>query len=391
MASLTDEMLNHLNQKLIPFWKHMKDENYGGYYGYMGHNLIIQKNAVKGCILNSRILWFFSNAYKVLKQGELLDYASHAYKFLRGGFWDKKNKGLFWSVDYKGIVEDSSKHTYNQAFAIYGLSSYYEVSEDIQALELAFELFDLIESKCCDHIGYLEAFSKEFDLVENDKLSENGVLADRTMNTLLHVFEAYTDLYRVSREEKVADRMKWIMDIFANEVYNPNLKRLEVFFDHDMNSLIDLYSYGHDIEAAWLIDRGCQVLGDEKYTKKMTKITHRLTEQVYKTAFNGESMNNECCNGSVDTSKIWWVQAEAIVGFINGYQRNPGEIKYCEAVIKLWNYIKEYVIDSREGSEWFWNANESENSSHKNGMVSMWKCPYHNGRMCFEVIRRLRE
>lgn len=389
VAMLAVEMKNHLTEKLLPFWKGMKDEENGGFYGAMNYDLEIQRNAEKGCILNSRILWFFSNAYKIVGESELLDYAQHAYEFLKDYFWDKRYQGVFWSLNHDGSVSDNSKHTYNQAFAIYGLSSYYDVTKDVEALSLALELFDLIEEKCCDDIGYLEAFDREFHLEENEKLSENGVLADRTMNTLLHVFEAYTELYRVSSEEKVAEKMKWILDIFAHDVYNPMLKRQEVFFDNQMNSLIDLHSYGHDIETSWLIDWGCQVLGDECYTKKMAVYTNALSEHVYDAAFDGSSLNNECCDGVVDRTKVWWVQAESVVGFLNEYHKNPDEKKYLNAVESLWSYIKNYVIDPREGSEWFANLDANGNLDSDNGMVSMWKCPYHNGRMCFEVIRRL--
>lgn len=389
-AILAGEIKNHLTQKLLPFWKGMKDETYGGYYGYMGYNLEIQKDAAKGCILNSRILWFFSNAYQVLGQEELLAYAAYAYRFLIEHFLDEKHGGVYWSLNYDGTVLDNSKHTYNQAFAIYGLAAYYEASKDEKALETAFLLFDLIEEKCSDETGYLEAFTREFSLEDNEKLSENGVLAERTMNTLLHVFEAYTELYRVSAEEKVAERMKVILDIFAQDVYNPILRRLEVFFDNRMNSLIDLHSFGHDIEAAWLIDLGCQILKDEKYNKKMSPITRILAEQVYETAFDGTSLSNEACNGVIDDTRIWWVQAEAMVGFLNQYNKNREKAQYMEAVYRLWNYIKNNLVDKREGSEWFWNTVEKSTSNDgEQGIVSMWKCPYHNGRMCFELLRRL--
>ena len=157
----------------------------------------------------------------------------------------------------------TTKHTYNQAFSIYALSSYYDASGDPEALETAMKLFELIENKCRDEIGYLEAFDRNFNLVDNDKLSENGVMADKTMNTLLHVFEAYTELYRVTKNSEVKAKLAWILDTFADKVYNPKLHRQEVFFDKYMNSIIDLHSYGHDIETAWLIDRGVEVLGEE--------------------------------------------------------------------------------------------------------------------------------
>ena len=385
---MVDEVKAHLTERIIPFWKSLRDDVYGGYYGYMDYGLAVDKKAVKGCILNSRILWFFSNAYTLLKEESLLEEARHGYAFMKEHCLDRENGGIFWSIGYDGEPEDTTKHTYNQAFSIYALSSYYEASGDGGALELAKELFHTIESRCTDEVGYKEAFDREFHEIENDKLSENGVIAHKTMNTLLHVFEAYTELYRVSEMPEVKERLKWIMDTFAHKVYNPALHRQEVFFDGQMNSIIDLHSYGHDIETAWLIDRGAEVLGEEEYKEKMSPITKDLTEQIYKVAFDGHSLANECEKGVVNKHRVWWVQAEAVVGFLNGYQKNPDKPEYLEAAGKVWEFIKQYVIDGREGSEWFWEVDENGRPFEGRPIVEPWKCPYHNGRMCFEVIRR---
>ena len=282
---LKREMQAHLTEKIIPFWKKLRDDKFGGYYGYMNYDLKVDQKAVKGCILNSRITWFFSNAFLTLREKSLLEEAKHGYEYLRDHCLDRENGGVFWSTSYDGNPEDTTKHTYNQAFSIYALASYYDASGDKEALETAFTLFDLIETRCTDDVGYLESFDRQFVPVENDKLSENGVIAEKTMNTLLHVFEAYTELYRVTGEHKVRERLEWILDTFADKVYNPALHRQEVFFDRNMNSILDLHSYGHDIETAWLIDRGVEVLGEKEYQDKMTPITQDLEDQIYKIAF----------------------------------------------------------------------------------------------------------
>lgn len=385
---MVQEIKEHLLEGIIPFWKGLRDNEYGGYYGGMDYDLNVDKHAVKGCILNSRILWFFSNAYTLLKDESLLDEARHGFAFMKEHCMDKENGGIFWSLKYDGQPEETLKHTYNQAFAIYALSSYYEASGDEEALSMAKELFALIEEKCVDEEGYLEAFDKEFNIIDNDKLSENGVMADKTMNTLLHVFEAYTELYRVAGIEQVKEKLMWIMDVFADKVYNPELHRQEVFFDEHWNTILDLHSYGHDIETAWLIDRGVEVIGEKKYEEKMSPITKDLTAQIYKVAFDGNSLANECEKGVVNTHRIWWVQAETVVGFLNGYQKNPDKPEYLEAAQKEWKFIKEHVIDKRSGSEWFWEVDEDGNPYEGRPIVEPWKCPYHNGRMCFEVINR---
>ena len=456
---LQDEMKTHLLKKLIPFWERLRDEEYGGYYGFMDSNLQVDKKAVKGCILNSRILWFFSNACMCLGEeapDNLRGYADSAYRFLRDHCLDLENGGVYWSVTYDGKSDDTTKHTYNQAFAVYALSSYYRAFHEEEAFRLATYLVVMMEAKCFDQYGYKEAQSREFKPIANDKLSENGVMADRTMNTLLHVLEAYTEYVIACRERAenvesaagneskndksggdrnagrdvsgteniisdygaVAEhKLRWILNLVEKKVYNPAKRRQEVFFDNDMNSLIDLHSYGHDIEAAWLMDRCLDVLGaqdtpqmqprlqvagsrqvpaadrkenglaDSALGWRMRPILRSLEEQVYISAYHAHSLDNECERGVTDTKRIWWVQAEAVVGFYNAWQRT-GEEKYCAAAEDIWNYIKEHIADARSDGEWFWYTTKEGAPAMEKPIVEPWKCPYHNGRMCMEVMRR---
>ncbi len=314
MQSMKEEIKNHLQKQLIPFWKKLHDNEWGGYYGYMGMDGKTDKKAVKGCILNSRITWFFSQAYLLLHDETLLEEARHGFEFLKKHCYDKEFGGVYWSLNYDGTPKDDTKHTYNQAFAIYALSSYYEATKDKESLALAEQLYGLIEEKCKDEGGYLEAFTRDFHPQSNEKLSENGVIAERTMNTFLHVFEAYTKLYEVIKKEKAKEkikekikkRMEWMLDLVANKIYNPMRKRQEVFFDKEYHSLIDLHSYGHDIETAWLLDRGLEVIESEKYEEKIRPIIKTLTKEIYNIAFDGHSVSNECERSVVDTDRVWW-------------------------------------------------------------------------------------
>lgn len=385
---MTEEMKKQLTEGIIPFWQNLRDEAYGGFYGFMGPDLKIDKKAVKGCILNSRILWFFSNAYLTLKDETLLRDAGHAHHFMQEHCMDKEYGGVYWSVSYDGKPEDTTKHIYNQAFAVYALSSYYDASKDKEALKAAQALFEIIESKGFDEGGYKEALDRSFAPAENDKLSENGVMADRTMNTLLHVFEAYTELYRVSKDPRVKEKLIWILETFRTKIYNPRLHRQEVFFDNNMNSLIDLHSYGHDIETSWLLDRGLSVLEDAEYASGFTNLVADLVAEVYRAAYSHDSLANECERGVVDKKRVWWVQAEAVVGFYNEYTKHPSHTEYLEAAEHIWEFIKNYMIDKREGSEWFMHVDENGNPEMDKPIVEPWKCPYHNGRMCMEIIRR---
>ncbi len=445
---MRDEFQNHLWGRLIPFWKKLRDLEYGGYYGWMDFGLKVDREAVKGCILNSRILWFFSNASLCLQRegqrsnciagsvpkGEadtLQEYARQAYDFLREKCLDRQRGGVYWSLSYKGEPEDTTKHTYNQAFAVYALSSYFRAYHDREALGLAEELIEVIETKCFDGHGYQEALDLDFHPVANDKLSENGVMADRTMNTLLHVLEAYTEYLVACQEAKhlgeslanrasgeagnverdrssgncsspelsqkgkgmgawqslVEEKLHWILNLVAERVYNPVLRRQEVFFNLDMESLIDLHSYGHDIEAAWLIDRCLETLGDEELSRRMSPLLRSLEAEVYKKAYAHHSLANECERGVVDEKRVWWVQAEGVVGFYNAYQKT-GERRYLKAAEDIWGFIQEHLVDERPEGEWFWYTDAEGNPALEKPIVEPWKCPYHNGRMCMEIIRR---
>lgn len=382
-----DEIKNHLTGNLIPFWKGLIDRDFGGYYGFSDFDHKVNKKYEKGCILNSRILWFFSTCVDLTDDKECIGYAEHAYDFLKSAFLDKENGGVYWSVTYDGVPLDTTKHTYCQAFAIYALAAYYKVSADEQSLGIANDLVKIIEQKCRDKDGYLEAFNSDFSPASNEKLSENGVMAERTMNTLLHVYEAYTGLYKVTKDEYLADRLKEMLTIFRDKMYNPEKHRQEVFFDRDYNPLIDLISYGHDIETAWLLDRGIEVLGDDRLKERYADMTSDLANNILHNAFDGCSLPQECEAGVVNEDRVWWVQAEAVNGFINEYLKDPSKTEYKDAAIAQWEYIKQNVI-YKDGGEWY-NQLDRAGRPYKNmPVVGPWKCPYHNGRMCLEVIRR---
>lgn len=387
------EAREHLEQVIIPFWRALRDDVYGGYYGYMNHHLEVEQEANKGCILNSRILWFFSSAYMTLKDQKLLDEATHAFEFMKKHCMDSKYGGVYWMVDYKGDLVEDMKHTYNQAFAIYALSSYYEASDKKEAFSLAMELFDKIENTCKDEYGYLEAFDREWKLINNDKLSDNkhmiadGKIAQKTMNTTLHVLEAYTELYRVGKNPRVGQCLKALLEIILSKVYNQSKKRLEVFFDTSFHTIADMHSYGHDIEAAWLLDRAACILDDSEMIKQVKECTVSIAYKIEEVAFEKGALNNEQFNDDIDKTRIWWVQAEGVVGFINAYEQTQDD-RFLEVAKTIWQYIKTYIVDHRRNSEWYWQVDENGKPHTDYPIVEPWKCPYHNGRMCLEVIRR---
>lgn len=386
MAVLVNECKKELTGRILPFWNKLRDDENGGFYGSMNNDLEVDKKADKGVILHSRILWFYSSCYRVFKDDYLLENAKHAYEFLKKCV-DKEQGGVYWMMTYDGKPADTMKHTYNQAFAIYALSTYYLASQDGSALKLAFELFDTVEEKCTDDIAYMEAFSKDWKLVPNDALSENGLMADKTMNTVLHLIEAYTVLFEASRDHRVEERLLFLLEITKTKIFNSEKNCLRVFFDRELNEIGDIHSYGHDIEASWLIDRACEVLGNTRVQAEWRFIDLRIARNIYEIAFENGAVNNERENDKIDKKRIWWVQAESVVGFINAFQ-NDGDTKYLDAAKTVFNWIITKQADKRKDSEWWGEVTFEGEPMQTVAMVNPWKCPYHNGRMCIEVINR---
>ena len=425
-SNMIRDIREHLLHKIIPFWESLRDDENGGYYGYVDHDLHVNRKTFKGCILNNRITWFFSSAAKLFMD-ERDGKVNSANPPRRDG--SRAGAGLITINTDRLTIRESSGRDFSRIYAMLlseaaGASMVYDVTRDEEALRIALDLYRIIEGRCRDEGGYLEAFDREFKPSSNEKLSENGVLATRTMNTLLHVFEAYTELIRVLSGVEMAEvfgcgsparctapekqefilelreRLDEIFTIFTEKMYNPEKHRMEVFFDHEYRPLIDLVSYGHDIETSWLIDRGCDVIRlahSENGTgssegnvllKKMEKIARDLSAAIYRTGFDGHSLPEECENGIVKTSRTWWMQAETLVGFLNAYQHDMTRTEYLDAAHSVWEYICEYQVDHREGSEWFHDLYEDGTPFENQPIVEQWKCPYHNGRMCIEVIRR---
>ena len=293
-------------------------------------------------------------------------------------------------MTYDGKPADTMKHTYNQAFAVYALSQFYLASKEQAALDLALELFRTIEDKCTDEIAYLEAMSIDWKIVPNDALSENGLMADKTMNTVLHLIEAYTVLLKAcstSESARVEERLLFLLDIAKNKIFNSEKNCLRVFFDRELNQIGDIHSYGHDIEATWLIDRACEVIDDRRLMADWRFINLRIAENILDIAYENGAVNNESENDKIDKKRIWWVQAESVVGFVNAFQQG-GEKKFIDAAETVFDWIETKQTDRRENSEWWGEVTFEGEPMQTVDMVNPWKCPYHNGRMCIEIINR---
>ncbi|MGQ8873296.1 AGE family epimerase/isomerase [Paenibacillus sp. TSA_86.1] len=389
LVQLQSEIAEHWKTKILPFWANLKDTDHGGFYGWVGNDLLVNRYAPKGGIATARQLWSFAAAYRVTGEKIWQDQADHAYRFLTEYLVDREHGGMYWMVEATGEPLDMSKHVYTQAFGVYALSEYYRATDNTSALELAKTVFARIESKGlnAELPAYKEQFDRYWNEQPNEMLSENGVIADYTMNTHIHVLEAYTTLYRVWPDPEVKAALERLLGILYERVYDKNTKFLGVFFNQKWESIIDLRSFGHDIEASWLIDDALKILGLEHHPQYSVMVTD-IAYNILNSAVQADgSLINEQEGHHVDTMRIWWVQAEAMVGFYNAYQRT-GDAVFLEQVERLWSYTKDHIVDLRAGGEWHWAVDE-KGTPDQHEVAGPWKCPYHNSRFCIELLERM--
>lgn len=388
---LKQELEHELTSNILYFWEtKMKDEN-GGFFGQMtGENELVV-NAPRGGILNARILWTFSSAARILESSHYKEIARHAKEYIFNHFFDEEFGGAYWMLNSDGTPADTKKQIYSQAFFIYALVEYYRVCKDEEALQKAKELFGLIEkySFDTDKNGYFEAYSRDWQLLDDLRLSEKDANEKKTMNTHLHVLEAYTNLYRVWKDPLLAQQLRNLIELFLQRIINKETYHLDLFFDEDWKCKSAIYSYGHDIEASWLLDEAAQVLGDKHLLTHVREVILIVADAAAEGLQNNGAIMNEknCETGHIDTNSDWWPQAEAMVGYYNAYERTLNSF-YLENVYKGWAFINENIIDKKNG-EWVWSVTADGVKNTTDDKAGFWKCPYHNGRMCLELIERI--
>jgi mannobiose 2-epimerase len=388
---IKSEVESELVKNILPFWSEkMIDVENGGFYGRIEGNGQVHPLSDKGCVLNSRILWTFSSAYRILKNPVYLKTAERSKNYLIDHFFDKKNGGVFWLLDYWGKVKDGKKQIYAQAFAIYALAEYYRVTGDEICLGKAVELFKLIEKYSYDEKldGYFEAFSKEWGTLDDLRLSNKDANEKKTMNTHLHILEAYTNLYRIWKDDILKQQLSRLINVFTDKIVNSQTFNLNLFFDEEWNDKTDLISYGHNIESSWLLYEASIVLGDETIINKVKRICLRIAE-VSKTGLMPDGSmiyENFFKSGDIDYDRHWWVQAEAVIGFLNAFSLS-GKEEFLDISLSTWKFISNNIID-RQNGEWFWSVDRNLKPNLKEDKAGFWKCPYHNSRMCLEIIER---
>ena len=387
------EMQDVLTGNILPFWiDKMVDHENGGFYGRIDGHENLHADAEKGGILNARILWTFSAAYRVLGKSEYLEMATRAKDYIIAHFIDREYGGTYWSLDYKGNPKDTKKQFYAIGFMIYGLSEYVRATGDKETLDYAIQLFECIEEHSLDVIynGYIEACTREWGEIADMRLSDLDANYPKSQNTHLHIIEPYANLYRVWKDERLEKALRNMINIFTDKILNPETNHLDLFFEKDWTrGAGHLESYGHDIECSWLMHEAALVLGDAEVLKKVEEIVPLVAKASEKGLNPDGSMIHEANldTGHVDDDLHWWVQAEAVVGFYNIYQ-HFGDESALDKSLQCWQYIKDNLIDY-EGGEWYWSRRPDGTLNLDDDKAGFWKCPYHNGRMCLEIIERI--
>ncbi len=420
IKTLRQEVQDVLESNILPFWQNkMIDRENGGFYGRIDGQEVLHADAEKGAILNARILWTFSAAYRVLKNPSYLETATYAKEYFIDHFIDKEYGGVYWSLDSKGNPLNTRKQFYAIGFALYGMSEYVRATGDKEALECALQLFDCIEAHAVDTEfgGYIEAVSRDWQPIADMRLSELDANFPKSQNTHLHIIEPYTNLFRCLKElraaescnyvpvlgsvlpvgvsvaqedmDRVEQALRGLIDIFTDRILNPETHHLDLFFEMDWTrGAGHLESYGHDIECSWLMHEAALVLGDPYVLEKVEPIVRLVAKASEKGLRPDGSMIHEANldTGHVDDDLHWWVQAENVVGWFNIYQYFGDEMALSNAE-RCWEYIKSQLIDWDNG-EWHWSRHPDGSLNTVDDKAGFWKCPYHNGRMCLEIIER---
>jgi mannobiose 2-epimerase len=385
------ELENELGN-ILDYWiDHSQDTAEGGFYGKIDNENHVIAGSPKGSVLNARILWSFSAAYNLTGKKQYLEIADRAYQYIIEHFIDKEYGGVYWTVDHAGNPLDTKKQVYATAFTIYALCEYYKANRSPDTLNEAAKLFWLLVDKSFDHYrsGYLEAFTQDWQPISDLRLSIKDANEKKTMNTHLHVLEGYTNLYRVWPDDALKQQISHLLNNFLDHFIGGETGHLNLFFDEDWNKRSTLISYGHDIEAAWLLLDAAEVIGDAALTDRLKSIAIKIAEATQEgmDSDGGLWYEYEPAEDHLVKEKHWWVQAEAMVGFFGTWQITKDR-KYLDLSVMNWDFVKDNILDKKNG-EWFWGINEHGQVMTNDDKAGLWKCPYHNSRACIEIIKRI--
>lgn len=390
LAQIRDDIVKDLKENLLPFWKEFSVDHNDpkeGFYGAIARDGTGIAGANKHNVLFTRYLWTYTAAFRVLGDDESLQLAHRAWNYLSAHFWDMEKGGVFWELNSEGIVSDSTKMTYGLSFAIYAFSEYYRVTRNKESLQKAVEIFKLLEQHAWDREfgGYFEAFTADWKHIEGKGLAAGR---SKSMNSHLHLMEAYTNLYRVWPDEMLEERLRALIDIFLTRILNTRTYHLELFFERDWTVYGRFDSYGHDIEFSWLLEEAARVLGDKELIRETEELAVKIAGTQLAEGMNpeGAMIYERIGEDRYRTNIAWWVQAEAVVGFLNAWEIS-GDRRFLEAAAGVWNYISKKMVD-REHGGWFPDLDQDGKPRPDRLKADAWTCPYHNVRMGLEVYER---
>jgi cellobiose epimerase len=390
--ALPTELEIELGQ-ILHYWEAFAtDRQHGGFHGRIDQDNTVYENSPRGSVLNARILWTFSAAYNLFHNPAYLDLATRAYQYIVTFLTDHEYGGMYWSVDHKGNMLETHKQVYAQAFGIYGMSEYYRASKNSDALKQALTLYSLIERYSRDLVygGYVDAFARDWTFLDDKRLSPKDENASKTMNTHLHLVEAYANLYVISRDANLRNDIRELLQIFDEKMIIQASHHLALYFSDDWKMDERIISYGHDIEAGWLLQSCAESIGDPESITRSRKNAVLITEAAMEGLDEDGGLWYEYDNHKkkLTHEKHWWPQAEALIGFCNAWQLT-GNVRYKEALLQNWHFIQNHILDTVRG-EWFWGIDQHSNKMKGQDKVGIWKCPYHNSRACLELLKRLK-
>ena len=371
METRTDRLLKEtaevLEQNILDYW--------------------LEVETLPGVILNARVIWAFSAAYAALHRPEYLRTAERVKGAFMAHYIDPVNGGVYWDVDGEGKPLDDKKQLYAQGFAIYGLSEYYKVTGDLKALAAAAALFQMVEDHFADREngGYIEALARDFSPLEDMSLSAHDINADKTMNSHLHLMEAYANLYRVWPDPSLKQALLHLIDLTCTRIMAPD-GHLQLYFCKDWSVLPGAVSYGHDIETSWLLLESAFATHDLDVVSRVRPYALALGRAGNEGLMPDGSMRYELLtDGTFDDSRQWWVQAETVVGNLWLWKFH-GDTAAADRALACWDYIRDNLVD-REGGEWYWAILPDGTPDLSQPKAGFWKCPYHNSRMCLEIMK----
>jgi cellobiose epimerase len=392
LGALSTGAENELKGDILPFWmKYTRNAGNGGFYGLIKVDMTIKADAPRGALLTSRILWTFSAAYRKYHDPAYLQMAQWAYHDLVDHFMDPESGGLYWTITAAGQPLNVQKQIYGQVFGIYAFAEYYRATGDKAALAQAIAIYRLVEANARDHEhgGYFDNLDRAWKRVAPGEKNLLGP-APKSQNSHIHILEAYTNLLRVWPDAGLKDNQRELIAMTIRHIINPANHHLILFMKDDWTPISDSVSYGHDIELSWLLVEAAGVVGDPDLIARVRPISLEIARATLAEGVDpdGGVINEGGPHGYTNTSKDWWPQAEAVVGFLNAYQLS-GDPVFLKASLHSWDFIQARFID-RVNGDWIESV-ERDGTPIPLPKVSLWKCPYHTGRSCMEVVERVRE